>query len=202
MARSQNPEAQQDTDDSAEAGRHATDGHILNLMAVDAAKISEIGAPMHLGRASFPLQITIAIGVLYSILGVSGVAGVLLMVALLPLNIFVAKREVAAQQKLLAASDARLQSSNELIANIRVIKYCAWEWLLKDRVLQLRRTELGDLLTRFIWWSVFMTDWYSIPFIITILTLLFYTVMGKYTLETKLLSRRFLYLHSYACPWI
>ncbi|KAL6904509.1 P-loop containing nucleoside triphosphate hydrolase protein [Trichoderma evansii] len=145
----------------------ATDGNILNLMAVDAASI------------------TIASLVLYGILGISGILGVILMIALLPLNVLVSKRQVAAQMKVLGAADSRVQASNELITNIRVIKLCAWEEEFRKRVSRLRKIELSELRIRFFWWSVSMTVFYSLPFITTILTLFIYTIIENKTLETK-----------------
>ncbi|KAM6481845.1 P-loop containing nucleoside triphosphate hydrolase protein [Trichoderma sp. SZMC 28011] len=146
---------------------HATDGTILNLMAVDAANVS------------------VASLSLYSILGSSGILGVMLMIALLPLNVLVSKRQVAAQMKVLSAADARVQASNELITNIRVIKLCAWEEEFRRKIRLLRTTELSELRVRFFWWSISMTVFYSLPFITTILTLFIYTIVEKQKLETK-----------------
>ncbi|KAL7781916.1 P-loop containing nucleoside triphosphate hydrolase protein [Trichoderma afarasin] len=146
---------------------HATDGTILNLMAVDAANVS------------------VASLSLYSILGSSGILGVMLMIALLPLNVLVSKRQVAAQMKVLSAADARVQASNELITNIRVIKLCAWEEEFRRKIRLLRTTEFSELRVRFFWWSISMTVFYSLPFITTILTLFIYTIVEKQKLETK-----------------
>lgn len=173
-----------DLEDSAQ-DTSATDGNILNLMAVDAASVSEVGAHMHLAWVNFPLQLTIACLVLYSILGISGILGVILMIALLPLNVLVSKRQVAAQMKVLGAADSRVQASNELISNIRVIKLCAWEEEFRKKVGRLRKLELSELRIRFFWWSVSMTVFYSLPFITTILTLFIYTIVEDKTLETK-----------------
>ncbi|KAL7907490.1 P-loop containing nucleoside triphosphate hydrolase protein [Trichoderma velutinum] len=146
---------------------HATDGTILNLMAVDAANV---------------LVATIS---LYSILGTSGILGVVLMIALLPLNVLVSKRQVTAQMKVLSAADARVQASNELITNIRVIKLCAWEEEFRKKIRLLRATELLELRVRFFWWSISMTVFYSLPFITTVLTLFIYTIVENQRLETK-----------------
>lgn len=164
---------------------HATDGTILNLMAVDAANVSEVSAHMHLTWVNFPLQVSVASLSLYSILGSSGILGVMLMIALLPLNVLVSKRQVAAQMKVLSAADARVQASNELITNIRVIKLCAWEEEFRRKIRLLRTIELSELRVRFFWWSISMTVFYSLPFITTILTLFIYTIVEKQKLETK-----------------
>ncbi|KKP02562.1 ATPase [Trichoderma harzianum] len=164
---------------------HATDGTILNLMAVDAANVSEVSAHMHLTWVNIPLQVSVASLSLYSILGSSGILGVMLMIALLPLNVLVSKRQVAAQMKVLSAADARVQASNELITNIRVIKLCAWEEEFRKKIRLLRTTVLSELRVRFFWWSISMTVFYSLPFITTILTFFIYTIVEKQKLETK-----------------
>ena len=162
------------------------DGNILNLMAVDAEKVSEVAAYMHLLWISVPVQLIVATCMLYSILGISGVVGLVLMIVMLPLNVWIAQQQGEVQGRLLTAMDARVQSTSEAMANIRTIKYCAWEDGFNDRITQLRRTELRRLRLRFIWWSLGMTVWYSIPFVITTITLLLYTVVGKGTLESSI----------------
>lgn len=164
----------------------ASDGNILNLMAVDTTKVSEVGAYLHLIWVTVPLQIVIATFMLYSILGVSGIVGIVLMIALLPLNVLLAKQQGEAQGQVLAATDARVQASNELMSNIRTVKLCAWESGFKARLLGLRGVELQKLRRRYIWWSLSMTVWYCIPMIITTVTLFFYTVIAGRTLETSI----------------
>lgn len=91
---------------------------------------------LYLVWMTFPVQILIGSGLLYELLGFSGVFGVLLMLALLPLNILISKRLAAVQSQLLEASDARIQSDNELLGAIRIIKYYAWEAPFRERVLR------------------------------------------------------------------
>jgi ABC-type multidrug transport system fused ATPase/permease subunit len=155
------------------------DGNILNLMVVDATSIGEVSARMHLAWVNFPLQIMIAFTMLYNILGISGILGVILAINLLPLNVFISKRQVAAQMKLLSAA-------NELITNIRIIKLCAEEEEFPKEVGRLRKTELSELRVRFFWWSVSMTIFYFLPFITTVLVLFVYTVIENKKLGTKI----------------
>lgn len=89
---------------------------------------------LYLVWVTFPVQIFIGICLLYQLLGLSGILGAYMMLALLPLNIAVSKRLAAVQSQLLAASDVRIQSSSELLGAIRVIKYYAWELHFLERV--------------------------------------------------------------------
>ncbi|KAK4574471.1 hypothetical protein LTR86_001312 [Recurvomyces mirabilis] len=171
--------------ESEQLAGDAGDGAVMNLMTADTASISEVGAHMHFVWINFPLQLIIATSVLYSLLGLSGLFGVLMMILLLPLNVVVSKRQVTAQAKTLSAADARVQVSNELISNIRVIKLCNLEKVFRDKVRNLRKKELAELQRRFLWWSISMTVFYALPFVTTILTLFLYTIVERRSLETK-----------------
>ena len=68
------------------------------------------------------MQITISTSLLYRFLGMSGVIGVALMIALLPLNVWISKCLAAVQGRVLSAADVRIQASNELLHTILIIK--------------------------------------------------------------------------------
>ncbi|KAH8899934.1 putative multidrug resistance protein, partial [Thozetella sp. PMI_491] len=163
----------------------ASNGNILNLMSSDVEVVSGMSGFLYMVWVNFPVQIAIAIYLFYQTLGISGVIGIVLMVVLLPLNNLVSRRAVAAQTRVLAASDARIQANTEVINSIRTIKYCGWETAFKNRVLELRRTELVRLRSQFMWWSITQTLFHSFPFIVTILTFFFYTVVFGNELGTS-----------------
>ncbi|KUI70372.1 ATP-dependent bile acid permease [Cytospora mali] len=175
----------QSVDGEADAEtQYTSDGAIYNFVSADVDFISTMSGSVYLVWVTFPVQITIGTCLLYKILGLSGVLGVLLMIALLPLNILVSKRLAAVQGQVLAASDARIQSSNELLNSIHTIKYYAWEQPFRERVLEKRRAEMTIMRSRFIWWSISMTVFYSLPFIVTVLTCFFYTIVWHDSLGT------------------
>ena len=75
---------------SNEARRTTTVGEIVNLMAVDAERLRD--APVYLWMVwSCPLQITVAIVLLYNVLGVSVFAGLAVMLVLFPVNLAIAR---------------------------------------------------------------------------------------------------------------
>jgi ABC-type multidrug transport system fused ATPase/permease subunit len=77
-----------------------------------------------------------------------------------------------------------MQEANELLQNIRTINLMTWEIQFKDRVLEKRGVEMQRMRTSFIWWSVSMTVFHSLPFVVTILTISIYTVMFGNNLGT------------------
>ncbi|KAF2725292.1 putative multidrug resistance protein [Polychaeton citri CBS 116435] len=147
---------------------YASNGNIINLVSGDIPST---------GLGTF---------LLYRILGASGIMGVLIMVALLPLHVLLSQRMTKVQRHLMKASDARTHASNEVINNIRTIKYCAWESPFSQRVLEKRAAEVKFLGARFFWWSIIMTIFHSLPYLVTILTCLFYSVIWGHELRTSI----------------
>ena len=154
-------------------------GAIINLMAVDSFKVAEISAYLHFLWAQTPVEFILAIFLLYQILGYSSAVGIAMMVLLLPVNMFISKRFAQVQKKILAATDARIHTTNEVLTNIRIIKYFAWEQRFLGTVDEKRVTELRHLRNRYIIWTIAATIWSGAPIIITFLTFMVYTVVEK-----------------------
>ncbi|KAL4784201.1 hypothetical protein BJX76DRAFT_232079 [Aspergillus varians] len=167
-------EDEEDTDSSANIGT------IINLMAIDSFKVSEVGAYLHFLWASVPVQIIIAITLLYRLLGFSSFAGIIIMVLMLPVNLIIAKKFSKLQSQILKGTDARIHSTNEILQNIRIIKYFAWEERFQDIVNEKRRAELQALRFRYTLWAAAATIWYGTPILITLASFFLYTVVeGK-----------------------
>ncbi|KAF2474335.1 P-loop containing nucleoside triphosphate hydrolase protein [Lindgomyces ingoldianus] len=162
-----------------ESDSQVTTGAIINLMAVDAFKVSEICAYLHFLWANTPVQVIVAVALLYRILGYSSIAGVGMMVVLLPINLYVSKQFAKIQKLILAATDARIHTTNEVLSNIRIIKYFAWEQRFIGQVNEKRYTELKYLRRRYILWAFAATIWSGSPVLITFLSFLVYTKVEK-----------------------
>ncbi|KAJ5992478.1 hypothetical protein N7451_008202 [Penicillium sp. IBT 35674x] len=162
-----------------EAASQANVGTIINLMAIDSFKVSEVGAYLHFLWASVPVQIGMAIFLLYKIMGYSSFAGIVLMALMLPVNLFIARQFNRVQNQILKGTDARIHATNEVLQNIRIIKYFAWEQRFQDIVNDKRRAELKSLRRRYILWSCAATVWYGTPILITFLSFFLYTVVEK-----------------------
>ncbi|KAF2750248.1 hypothetical protein M011DRAFT_509795 [Sporormia fimetaria CBS 119925] len=156
-----------------------TTGAIINLMSVDAFKISEISAYLHFLWANTPVQFVMCIALLYRVLGFSSIAGVGMMIILLPINMWIASQFSKIQKKILAATDARIHSTNEVLTNIRIIKFFAWEQRFINVINEKRSMELARLRRRYIFWSLAATLWSGSPVIITFLSFFVYTKVEK-----------------------
>ncbi|OJJ48393.1 hypothetical protein ASPZODRAFT_140688 [Penicilliopsis zonata CBS 506.65] len=166
-------------DESEAEAAQANVGTIINLMAIDSFKVSEVGAYLHFLWASVPVQIIMAVTLLYRILGFSSFAGIGLMVLMLPVNISIARKFRTVQNEILKGTDARIHATDEVLQNIRIIKYFAWEQRFQDIVNDKRRAELRSLRVRYIVWSIAATLWYGLPILITFTSFFLYTVVEK-----------------------
>ncbi|KAF2841560.1 hypothetical protein M501DRAFT_928819 [Patellaria atrata CBS 101060] len=163
----------------SESSEQVTSGAIINLMAVDSFKVSEICAYLHFLWANTPVQAVVAIFLLYRILGYSSIAGIGMMALLLPINLTISKKFAKIQKQILAATDARINTTNEVLSNIRIIKYFAWEQRFMGVIDEKRSVELKHLRRRYTWWAIAATVWSGAPIMITFLSFFVYTVIEK-----------------------
>ncbi|KAL6712798.1 Transporter of the ATP-binding cassette (ABC) [Lecanora helva] len=154
-------------------------GTIINLMAVDSFKVSEISAYLHFLWGSTPVQFVLCIVLLYRILGWSALASIIIMILLMPLNLFIARQFTKVQKKVMAATDVRIHATNEVLQNIRIIKYFAWEQRYSQIISEKRATELRALRNKYILWASAATVWFGVPLLITFFSFLLYTVVEK-----------------------
>jgi len=132
------------------------------------------------------VQVAIAVVLLYQILGWSSIAGIVVMFFLIPINYFISSRFSQIQKKIMAATDERIHTTNEVLQNIRIIKFFAWEARFAQAVDRSRSAELMQLRNRYILWAIAATSWYGSPIVITFLSFFFYTVIEGKTLDSPI----------------
>lgn len=156
-------------------------GAIINLMAVDAFKVSEICGYLHYFVGGV-LVIAFAIAFLYTILGWSAFVGAIGMFLLMPVNYYVSSLFARFQNDLMATTDDRVNKLNELLQSIRIVKYFAWEEKFADGVKTVRDKELAILRKRYILWSCAAGLWFISPILITLISFSTYILVQQRTL--------------------
>ncbi len=126
----------------------ASEGKIANLVSVDAFQIAEICAYIFY-LFSCPLAVVINSVLLYNTLGLASIAGIVVLVLLIPVQAVVGRLYTIIQRRFMAATDARLETVTEAIAHIKLIKFNAWEAKFLDRMSGTRHRELHVLAQRF-----------------------------------------------------
>lgn len=140
------------------AKKESTVGEIVNLMSVDAQKFIDLTAYLNM-IWSAPLQIILALYFLWDVLGPSVLAGLAVMIILIPINGYIANRVKVLQIKQMKNKDERVKLMNEVLSGIKVLKLYAWEPSFEEQVLKIRTKEVKVLKqaaylnagTSFIW---------------------------------------------------
>lgn len=163
---------------STEDNGQSNQGAIINLMAVDAFKVSEICGYLHYFVGGI-LVIAFAIVFLYKLLGWSAFVGAVSMFLLMPVNYYVSSLFARYQNDLMAVTDDRVNKLNELLQSIRIVKYFAWEDKFADGVKAVRDKELAILKKRYILWSCAAGLWFISPILITLISFGTYIFIQK-----------------------
>lgn len=161
-------------------------GTIINLMSVDSFKVSELTAYLHFLLAAAPTQLFFAIFLLYRILGWSSIPGLVIMFILLPVNIGLANGFGKFQKQIMAATDKRIHTTNEVLQNIRIIKFFAWEHRFSKIVNEKRAAELKALRNKYILWAFAVAVWNTVPVLITFFSFLVYTLWEEKPLRPSI----------------
>ncbi|KAL8693154.1 MAG: hypothetical protein Q9218_001974 [Villophora microphyllina] len=167
------------TPSKADSDSQVNVGTIINLMAVDSFKVADVCAYLHFLWGTTPVQLVMCILLLYRVLGYSSFVSIAFMILVTPLNLFIAKQFSKTQEKIMAATDARIHTTNEVLQNIRIIKYFAWEIRFGQIVDEKRRTELAALRNRYILWTAAAAVWFGVPLLITFFSFMIYTLVEK-----------------------
>lgn len=176
IAEGESKGASEDTDEV-----QTKQGGIINLMSVDAFKVSEVSGYLHFFVQGI-LTIIFSIVFLYVILGWSAFVGAVATVVLLPLNYWFSSLFASYQRELMEATDERVHKLNELLNSIRIIKYFAWEDKFADGVKEVRNKELAILRKRYIMWTLSAGIFFLTPICITIFSFGTYTMVQHKTL--------------------
>ena len=104
---------------SNEARKTSTVGEIVNLMSVDAQRMQDVTGFLWMIWSS-PLQIVVALWLLWGIMGPSVLAGLTIMLLLLPLNGYLASIQRKMQIRFMAKKDERLKMMNEVLNGMKV----------------------------------------------------------------------------------
>lgn len=153
-------------------------GELVNYMQVDSQKLRDL--PYFIGGVVFlPIQIGLAIFIMYEVIGISFLAGIGALIVTFVFNFLIGKYFTVFQKGLLGAKDARMKLANEILSSIKVIKVNAWEKFFLDKISELREKELS-WLRKSITTSVCMIfSLYLTPQLILGATFTMYTLMDN-----------------------
>ncbi|XP_030603605.1 canalicular multispecific organic anion transporter 1-like [Archocentrus centrarchus] len=126
---------------SNDTRKESTVGETVNLMSADAQRFNDVTNFIHL-LWSCPLQIIISIVFLWLELGPSVLAGLGVMVLMVPINGLLATKARKIQVENMKFKDKRMKIMNEILNGIKILKLYAWEPSFQKQVEDIRGEEL------------------------------------------------------------
>ncbi|KAJ4485740.1 P-loop containing nucleoside triphosphate hydrolase protein [Lentinula aciculospora] len=145
-------------DSEEEENKSADLGKIVNLMQGDSYAVSQRFWEFSAIIAS-PVRLVIALVFLYKILGWTALSGVLVVLIAYVVNYPLAKYNIHITRQSWKAKDRRMSTVDELLQNIRFLKFYGWEYHWSNKTADRRENELSwrvkenivDTAISFIW---------------------------------------------------
>ncbi|XP_053385666.1 multidrug resistance-associated protein 1-like [Mercenaria mercenaria] len=152
-----------------QARTESTVGEVVNMMSVDAEHIKEISGYLW-GVWSSPLQIIGSIVYLYFTVGYAMFAGLGVMILLVPLNMVILDKVQKYQTLIMERKDDRIKLMTEILNGIKILKLYAWEMAFGDKVTEIRKQELAQLLKGELLNCISLFSWTVAPFTVGLAT--------------------------------
>lgn len=162
---------------SSAAKKNTTVGEIVNLMAVDAQRFFELVSYLHV-LWSGPMIIGITIWLLWRELGVAVVAGLVVMVLMIPLSGVIAAKLRDLQIVQMKVKDERVKSMNEILNGMKVLKLYAWEPSFQKLIGQTRGKEMDVLKTAALYNAGTYFVWSLAPFLVSLASFITFVLLG------------------------
>ena len=128
---------------------------------------------------SSPLQIGIALYLLWLTLGPSVLSGLFVMIILVPINGAIAAKQRQFQQKQMKHKDSRVKTMNEILQGIKIIKLYGWEPSFEDQVNGIRNKELTILKNLAYLSAGTSFIWTCAPFLVSLVTFATYVLVDE-----------------------
>ncbi|GJJ71288.1 ATP-binding cassette, subfamily C (CFTR/MRP), member 1 [Entomortierella parvispora] len=159
------------------ARQRSTVGEISTHMSVDVERIA-------FAMTAFPMIVTsvfeICVGMwlLYRQMGPSSLTGVGVVILIFPVQAWTAKWLSKARDQKLASMDRRVRVLTEVLSAMKTVKMYCWEDSFREKITQLRKTELSFLRKIGIAWALMCIMFTSLPLVMSLLTFTVYSLWG------------------------
>ncbi|KAM6418865.1 multidrug resistance-associated protein 1-like [Pluvialis apricaria] len=149
--------------------RNYTTGEIVNLMSVDAQQLMDLTVNINL-LWSAPFQIIMAVIFLWKELGPSVLAGVAVLLLVIPINALIAAKVKRLKKSQMRYSDQRVKLLSEMLHGIKILKLYAWEPAYQRKVMSIREREVDVLKSSGYLTTYSMLTLTCIPFMVSLAT--------------------------------
>nr|CAH7746327.1 unnamed protein product [Callosobruchus chinensis] len=169
-----------------------TVGHLVNLLSNDLSKFDQTFILAHYCWVG-PIQVAVGTYMLYREMQVAALIGIAFLVAIVPLQIYLAKKNSVLRLKTALRTDERVRLMNEILSGMQVIKMYCWEKPFADVVAFARRQEMKVIRSH----SCLLAFLYSFESFVSrtaiFITILAYVFQGKYITAEKVFAITVIY---------
>ncbi|EMR62218.1 putative metal resistance protein ycf1 protein [Eutypa lata UCREL1] len=171
---------------SNEGRSSKTTGDIVNYMAVDAQRLQDL-TQFAQQVWSAPFQIIICMVSLYQLVGWSMLAGIGVMIVMIPINGVIAKLMKRLQKQQMKNKDSRSRLIAEIINNMKSIKLYAWSTAFMNKLNYVRNDlELKNLRRIGAAQAFANFTWSTTPFLVSCLTFTVFVFTQDEPLTTEI----------------
>ncbi|GMH17185.1 hypothetical protein Nepgr_019026 [Nepenthes gracilis] len=125
---------------SSQSRQSHTSGEIINYMSVDIQRITDFIWYSNI-IWMLPIQISLALYILHTNLGVGSFAGLAATLTVMACNIPLTRLQKRYQSKIMESKDARMKATSEVLRNMKTIKLQAWDNQFLQKLDDLRNIE-------------------------------------------------------------
>ncbi|KAF8788619.1 Canalicular multispecific organic anion transporter 2 like protein [Argiope bruennichi] len=158
--------------------RNYTVGELCNLIGVDVQRLFEQLWTINLVW-SCPMRIVLVMVLLWQYLGVASLAGVFVMLLIMPITTKLASTSHKLQKKQMGWKDARLRQMGEILSGIKVLKLFAWENAFMKTIGSIREKEAVTLKKLAFVNGTITFLWICAPFLIAISSFVTYVLIDE-----------------------
>ncbi|KAM9321307.1 ATP-binding cassette sub-family C member 4 [Gastrophryne carolinensis] len=155
-----------------------TTGQIVNLLSNDVNKFDQVTIFLHFLWAG-PLQAIAVTVLLWIEIGPSCLAGMAVLIILMPLQTCLGKLFTSLRGKTAAFTDTRIRTMNEVISGMRIIKMYAWEQPFTELVNNIRKKEISKVLRSSYLRGINLASFFVASKIIVFVTFTTYVLLGN-----------------------
>nr|KAF6405968.1 ATP binding cassette subfamily C member 12 [Molossus molossus] len=119
---------------------HISVGEVLNVLSSDSYSLFEAALFCPL-PATIPILMVVCAVYAFFILGPTALIGVSVYLVFIPIQMFMAKLNSAFRRSAVSVTDKRIQTMNELVACIKLVKMYAWEKSFTKSIRDIRKRE-------------------------------------------------------------
>ena len=152
-------------------------GQIMNIISSDLPRLEQTLIQGHYVWSG-PLQIFTIRGLLISLIGVSALAGLGILLLMIPLQAGIFIQLGRLRSAVASTTDARIKLTQEFLQGMRVIKFFAWENSFLDRVMKLRIVEVAKIRFVNLWTAVLMGISTTVPILSSVIAFIVYAAVS------------------------